>query len=36
METFARSTLALGISLALVSASNAADFADMDPVTLRF
>nr|WP_289100230.1 TRAP transporter substrate-binding protein [uncultured Halomonas sp.] len=35
METFARSTLALGISLALVSASNAADFADMDPVTLR-
>jgi len=35
MKTFARSTLALGISLALVSASNAADFADMDPVTLR-
>ena len=35
METFARSTLALGISLALVSAANANDFADMDPVTLR-
>ncbi|MDK9687865.1 TRAP transporter substrate-binding protein [Halomonas sp. LC1] len=35
MKTFARSTLALGISLALVSAANANDFADMDPVTLR-
>ncbi|CAM3502740.1 TRAP transporter substrate-binding protein [Halomonas sp. AOP12-C2-37] len=35
MKTFARSTLALGISLALVSAANAADFADMDPVNLR-
>jgi len=35
MKTFARNTLALGISLALVSAANAADFADMDPVTLR-
>ncbi|MCL5424229.1 MAG: TRAP transporter substrate-binding protein [Gammaproteobacteria bacterium] len=35
MKTFARSTLALGISLALVSAANAVDFADMDPVTLR-
>ena len=35
MKIFARSTLALGISLALVSAANANDFADMDPVTLR-
>ncbi|WAM51874.1 TRAP transporter substrate-binding protein [Vreelandella venusta] len=35
MKTFARNTLALGISLALVSSANAADFADMDPVTLR-
>ena len=35
MKTFARSTLALGISLALVGAANANDFADMDPVTLR-
>ena len=35
MKTFARSTLALGISLALLSAANANDFADMDPVTLR-
>ncbi|AQU84178.1 MULTISPECIES: TRAP transporter substrate-binding protein [unclassified Halomonas] len=35
MKTFARNTLALGISLALVSAANSADFADMDPVTLR-
>lgn len=35
MKTFARSTLALGISLTLVSAANANDFADMDPVTLR-
>ena len=35
MKTFARSTLALGSSLALVSAANANDFADMDPVTLR-
>lgn len=35
MKTFARSTLTLGISLALVSAANANDFADMDPVTLR-
>lgn len=35
MKTFARSTLALGISLALVSAANANDFADMDPLTLR-
>ncbi|HBS84672.1 TRAP transporter substrate-binding protein [Vreelandella alkaliphila] len=35
MKTFARNTLALGISLTLVSAANAADFADMDPVTLR-
>ncbi len=35
MKTFARSTLALGMSLALVSAANAANFADMDPVTLR-
>ena len=35
MKTFARCTLALGISLALISATNAADFADMDPVTLR-
>jgi tripartite ATP-independent transporter DctP family solute receptor len=35
MKTFARSTLALGISLALVSAANANDFADMEPVTLR-
>ncbi|WP_339117896.1 TRAP transporter substrate-binding protein [Halomonas sp. BMC6] len=35
MKTFARSTLALGISLTLVSAANANDFSDMDPVTLR-
>ncbi|WP_404472097.1 TRAP transporter substrate-binding protein [Vreelandella venusta] len=35
MKTFARNTLALGISLALVSAANANEFADMDPVTLR-
>ena len=35
MKTFARSTLALGISLALLSAANANDFADMDPLTLR-
>ncbi|OAZ93487.1 TRAP transporter substrate-binding protein [Halomonas sp. G11] len=34
MKTFARSTLALGISLALVSAANAS-VEDMDPVTLR-
>lgn len=40
MQGFARSTLALGISLALVSGvqvsgAQAADFSDMDPVTLR-
>lgn len=35
MKTFARSTLALGISLALVGAANANEFADMNPVTLR-
>ncbi|KHJ51155.1 C4-dicarboxylate ABC transporter substrate-binding protein [Vreelandella venusta] len=35
MKTFARSTLALGISLALVGAANANEFADMTPVTLR-
>ncbi|MCA1772245.1 MAG: TRAP transporter substrate-binding protein [Halomonas sp.] len=34
MKTFARSTLALGLSLALVSAANAS-VDDMDPVTLR-
>ena len=35
MQGFARNTLALGISLALVSGAQAADFSDMDPVTLR-
>ncbi|RUR35473.1 TRAP transporter substrate-binding protein [Vreelandella populi] len=35
MKTFTLNTLALGISLALAGAANAADFDDMDPVTLR-
>ena len=35
MKKFTLNTLALGISLALATAANAADFDDMDPVTLR-
>ncbi|PMR77530.1 TRAP transporter substrate-binding protein [Billgrantia endophytica] len=35
MKSFARSTLALGVSLALASIANASEFADMEPVTLR-
>ncbi|NAW35044.1 TRAP transporter substrate-binding protein [Halomonas alimentaria] len=35
MKGFARSSLALGISLAVMASANASDFADMDPVTLR-
>ncbi|RDB42989.1 C4-dicarboxylate ABC transporter substrate-binding protein [Halomonas sp. DQ26W] len=35
MKTFARSTLVLGLSLALVSTAQASEFDDMDPVTLR-
>ncbi|RCV86346.1 TRAP transporter substrate-binding protein [Billgrantia montanilacus] len=35
MKRFARSTLALGLSLAMVTAAQASDFEDMDPVTLR-
>src|SRR5690554_3303389 len=35
MKGFARSSLALGISLAVMAPANASDFADMDPVTLR-
>ncbi|WP_163557260.1 TRAP transporter substrate-binding protein [Halomonas sp. NO4] len=35
MNGFARSTLALGVSLAMATAANASEFADMEPVTLR-
>jgi tripartite ATP-independent transporter DctP family solute receptor len=35
MKTFARHTLTLSLSLALTTAAQASEFADMDPVTLR-
>ena len=35
MKGFVRSTLALGISLAVMTSANASEFAEMDPVTLR-
>ncbi len=35
MKSFSRSTLAFGVSLALIASAQASDFADMDPVTLR-
>ena len=35
MKGFVRSTLALGISLAVMASANASEFTDMDPVTLR-
>lgn len=35
MKGFARSTLAIGVSLAFAANANASEFADMEPVTLR-
>lgn len=35
MKKFALNTLALSVSLAIIGTANAADFDDMDPVTLR-
>jgi len=35
MKGFARTTLALSVSLAMAAGAQAADFADMDPITLR-